>query len=166
MSYLQLGYHPQVLCILNGSTRKVNGSYAAQQKHRLLHIFLNHSLEHTAQPEIYCRVQKKVCYEKLYFSREGLRSQNSSQLAFNYYYSRKPIQSNGKPERMVQRQGKWSREYHPLPNCILMTHKGHEEQYPDTNKIWVLEEAWIIANHLLGTWSYIVSLIHAKHGWL
>jgi hypothetical protein len=30
----------------------------------------------------------------------------------------------------------------------------------------VLEEAWIIANHLLGTWSYIVSLIHVKHGWL
>jgi hypothetical protein len=67
---------------------------------------------------------------------------------------------------MVQRQGKWSREYHPLPNCILMTHKGHEEQYPDTNKIWVLEEAWIIANYLLGTWNYMVSLIHAKHGWL
>jgi len=126
-SWTLLGYHPWVLCILNGSSRKVNGSYASQQKHRLLHIFLNHSLEHTTQPEIYCWVQKKVCYEKLYFSRERLRSQNSFQLAFNYYYSKKPIQSNGKPERMVQRQGKWSREYHPLPNCILMTHKGHED---------------------------------------
>lgn len=50
MSYLQLdiiGYHLRVLCILNGSSRKVNGSYASQQKHGLLHIFLNHSLEST-----------------------------------------------------------------------------------------------------------------------